>query len=140
MKLYLLVFFLFIVAAGYAQDVTSNYQEKKVAVRDTVVLDSLGINPKKFAVLDKEGNSPDPFSYRIDFKKGIIIFSEELQRQQDSLVIQYLRYPDFLTREYFALDPKIIVENTGRIDKLYSLEESTNQNTFTPFDGLNTSG
>ncbi|MGO3183985.1 MAG: hypothetical protein ACTIJ9_14255 [Aequorivita sp.] len=140
MKLYSLIFFLFIVAAGYAQDITSNYQEKKVAVTDTIVLDSVSINPKKFTVLDKDGNSQDPFSYRIYFKKGIIILSEELQQQQDSLVIQYLRYPDFLTQEYFALDPKIIVENTGRIDKLYSLEETTNKNNFTPFDGLNTSG
>lgn len=140
MKFYLLAFLLFIVATGYAQDITSNYKEKKVSVRDTVVIDSAGINPKRFQILDKEGDSPDPFSYRIDFKKGIIIFSEELQQQQDSLTIQYLQYPDFLTRDYFSLDPKIIVENTGRIDKLYSLQQSTNQNIFTPFDGLNTSG
>lgn len=140
MKFYLLVSFLFIATIGYAQDISSNYREKKVALQDTVVLDSVSINPKRFAILDKDGNSPSPFSYRIDFKKGIIIFSEELQQQQDSLTIQYLRYPDFLTRDYFALDPKIIVENTGSIDKLYSLQESTNQSTFTPFDGLNTSG
>ncbi len=140
MKLYLSVFLFFIVAAGYSQDITSNYKEKKVALQDTVVLDSAGINPKRFIILDKEGNSPNPFSYRIDFKKGTIIFSEELQQQQDSLTIQYLQYPGFLTKDYFALDPKIIVENTGQIDKLYSLDESTNKNVFTPFDGLNTSG
>ncbi len=140
MKFYLLISFLFVAAIGHAQDISSNYREKKVKVKDTVVLDSVSINSKRFAILDKDGNSPDPFSYRIDFKKGIIIFSEELQQQQDSLTIQYLRYPDFLTRDYFALDPKIIVENTGSIDKLYSLQESNAQNTFTPFDGLNTSG
>ena len=134
MKLYLSVFLFFIVAAGYAQDITSNYKEKKVALRDTVVLDSAGINPKRFVILDREGNSPDPFSYRIDFKKGTIIFSEELQQQNDSLTIQYLQYPEFLTREYFALDPKIIVENTGQIEKLYSLDESNTKNTFTPFE------
>lgn len=147
MKLYLFTFLFFFVAIGYAQDISlhsagtaSNYREKKIAVRDTVVLDSVSLNPKRFTILDKYGNSPDPFSYRIDFKKGIIIFSKELQEQQDSLTVQYLKYPDFLTRDYFALDPKIIVENTGKIDKLYSLQESTNTNTFTPFEGLNTSG
>ncbi len=140
MKLYLSAFLFFFMAIGYAQDVSSNYREKKVAVQDTVVLDSVSINPKRFAVLDKDGNAPNPFSYRIDFKKGIIIFSKELQQEKDSLTIQYLRYPDFLTRAYFALDPKIIVENTGEIDKLYSLQENNNQNMFTPFDGLNTSG
>ncbi len=140
MKLYLSVLLFFSLAIGYAQDISSNYKEKKVAVRDTVVIDSAGINPKRFAIIDSEGNAPNPFSYRIDFKKGIIVFSEEVQQQHDSLKIQYLQYPDFLTREYFTLDPKIIVENTGKIDKLYSLDESTNKNVFTPFDGLNTSG
>ena len=85
MKLYLSVFLFFIVAVGYAQDISSNYKEKKVALRDTVVLDSAGINPKRFEILDKDGNSPDPFSYRIDFKKGFIVFSEELQQQNDSI-------------------------------------------------------
>ena len=140
MKLYLYLFLFFFVAVGYAQDISSNYKEKKIVIRDTVVLDSAGINPKRFVILDKEGNSPNPFSYRIDFKKGIIIFSEELQQEKDSLTVQYLQYPEFLTKEYFALDPKIIVENTGNIDKLYSLDESTNKNVFTPFEGLNTSG
>src|SRR5690606_562845 len=140
MRLYLSGFLFFIVAGGYAQDISSNYKEKKVALLDTVVLDSAGINPKRFIILDKDGNSPNPFSYRIDFKKGIIIFSEELQQEQDSLTIKYLQYPGFLTKDYFALDPKIIVENTGQIDKLYSLDESTNKNVFTPFEGLNTSG
>ncbi len=134
-------------AIGYAQDVSqfpkdsiSNYKEIKVALRDTVVLDSAGINPERFLLFDKDGNSPNPFSYRIDFKKGMIVFSEELQQQQDSLTIQYLQYPDFLTREYFAFDKKIIVENTGQMDKLYSLDERTNKSVFTPFEGLNTTG
>lgn len=140
MKYPLLVIFLFLTSIGVAQDITSNYRVKKVAVRDTVVLDSAGINPKRFQILDKEGNSPNPFSYRIDFKKGVVFFSEDLKRQQDSLTIEYLQYPSFLTRDYYTLDPKIIVENTGRMDKLYSLQESTNTNVFTPFEGLNTSG
>ncbi len=140
MKFQLLFFFLFWTALGFAQDVNSNYIIKKVAVRDTVVLDSAGINPKRFVIVDKEGNSPNPFSYRIDFKKGIVFFSEELKQDQDSLTVEYVQYPSFLTRDYFTLDPKIIVENTGQIDKLYSLQESTNSNIFTPFEGLNTSG
>ncbi|MDN3722849.1 hypothetical protein QRD02_00520 [Aequorivita sp. SDUM287046] len=140
MKFYLFVSFLFLAAIGQAQDISSNYRQKKVAVKDTVVLDSAGINPTRFIITDNAGNTPSPFSYRIDFKKGTIIFSEELQQQQDSLTIQYLQYPDFLTRDYFVLDPSIIVENTGQMDKLYSLDENTNKNIFTPFDGLNTSG
>src|SRR5690554_7732314 len=140
MKYRLHVFFFFFTAIGFAQDVTSNYRVKKVAVRDTVVLDSSGINPQRFIILDKNRNAPNPFSYRIDFKKGVVFFSEELQQQQDSITIEYLQYPSFLTRDYFTLDSKIIVENTGRMDKLYSLQEATHTRNFTPFDGLNTSG
>src|SRR5690554_4356570 len=137
MRCQLLVFFLFVTTLGFAQDGNSNYIVKKVAVRDTVVLDSAGINPKRFVILDNEGNLPNPFSYRIYFKKGIVFFSEELNHLQDSLTIEYVQYPTFLTREYFTLDRKIIVENTGQMDKLYSLQESTNTSVFTPFDGLN---
>ena len=140
MKFSLFFLLCFIAFAGYGQGISPNYREKKVAVNDTVVLDTVSINSKRFNIIDKEGKNPDPFSYRMDFKKGILIFSEEFKQQQDSVTIEYLRYPDFLTRDYFALDPKIIVENTGSIDKLYSLQESTNKNVFTPFEGLNTSG
>ena len=73
MKLYLSVFLFFIVAIGYAQDISSNYKEKKVALRDTVVLDSAGINPKRFAILDSEGNSPNPF--RVPVTPRILQFS-----------------------------------------------------------------
>lgn len=140
MRYLLFVCFIFTAFLGSAQDITTNYLKVKVPVRDTVVLDSAGINPKRFIITNRDGISPNPFTYRIDFKKGVVYFSEELQQQQDSVDIEYLQYPDFLTREYFTLDKKMIVENTGGMDKLYSLEQSTNKNTFTPFDGLNTSG
>jgi len=140
MRYCLFLCFLLMAFLGRAQDITSNYRKVTVAVRDTVVLDSAGINPKRFNVSDKNGESPNPFFYRIDFKKGVVYFSDELKQQQDSLTIEYLQYPDFLTRDYFSLDKNMIVENTGGIDKLYSLQQSTNTNVFTPFDGLNTAG
>jgi len=136
--LFVISFLLAVVSS--AQETTSHHQETKVAVRDTVVLDNAGINPKRFRISDAEGNTPSPFSYRIDYKKGTIYFSEELQKEHDSLSVEYFRYPSFLTREYFLMDSKMIVENTGGIDKLYSLDQSTNKNIFTPFDGLNTAG
>ena len=109
---------------GYAQDIPSNYRSKRVAVSDTIVVDSVSINSSKFQIQDKTGKVLDSLLYRVDYKKGIVILSENIQQTNDSLVINYLRYPTFLTRDYFALDPKIIVENTGAIDKLYALQES----------------
>jgi len=125
---------------GYAQDISSNYRSKKVAISDTIVLDSVSINSEKFEILDKSGEQVDPVNYSVNFEKGIVIFSEVFQQSKDSVTINYLRYPDFLTRDYFEFDKKIIVENTGAIDRLYSLQESSGQAPFTPFEGLNTVG
>jgi hypothetical protein len=127
-------------ALAYSQDDTSNYRSKKIAVVDTLVLDSVSINPSKFQIRDSAGKNLDTLDYKVDFKRAIVMFSENIQKSKDSLVIDYLRYPEFLTREYFVLDPKIIVENTGSIDKLYSLQKSNTKNAFKPFDGLNTAG
>lgn len=140
MRKSLIVIFLFVGLSTLAQDKISLRQERRVAVWDTVVLDSSGINPKYFRVYDKEGKAPGPSSYRIDFKKGVVEFSEDLQHQYDSLTVVYYRYPDFLTREYFLMDSNVIVQNTGAMDQLLSLEQSTRKNEFVPFDGLNTSG
>ena len=140
MKLYLFLFVFCIGALGFSQDESSNYRSKKLAVVDTLVLDTVSINPSRFQILDKSGKSLDSLDYQVDFKKGIVIFSEKIRQSEDSLTINYLRYPEFLTREYFVFDPKIIVENTGKVDKLYSLQESNTKNNFMPFDGLNTAG
>jgi len=124
---------------GYAQDITSNYRIKKVTARDTVVLDSVSINPTKFDIYNKGEKLPKT-SYEVDYQKGYVVFSEEIKALQDTLSIHYLRYPDFLTRDYFTFDPKVIVNNTDIQDRLYKLEENTAKNQFTPFDGLNTVG
>lgn len=140
MKTYTFLFVFCLGAFAYSQENTSNYRSKKVAVVDTLILDSVSINPSGFQIRDFTGKSINSTDFQVDFKKSIVLFSEQLQQSKDSLTIDYLRYPEFLTRQYFVLDPKVIVENTGSIDKLYSLEKSNTQNNFTPFEGLNTAG
>ena len=140
MKLYLFILAFLIAAVGFAQDTPSNYRTKKTVVTDTVVVDSFSINPSRFRVIDNTGAVIDSLSYTVDYEKGTVVFSEEIKQSKDSITIEYLRYPLFLTRDYYMFDKNLIVENTGAIEKLYSLEESTADNTFTPFDGLNTVG
>ncbi|WP_151892613.1 hypothetical protein [Patiriisocius marinistellae] len=140
MKLKLSILIFFFTLMGYAQDITSNYKTKRVAVRDTITIDSVAINPAQFKVFSDRTTVIDSLKYTVDFNKAILIPSETLKTETDSLTIDYLRYPDFLTRDYFQFDKSIIVENTGAIDKLYSLDQSTRVNNFTPFDGLNTNG
>ena len=128
------------VGVVFAQDLPSNYKSKKIAISDTIFIESVSINPLQFQVLNKNGKLIDSTQYQVDFSKSILILSEKIKTENDSLTIKYLRYPDYLTRDYFVLDTNIIVNNSSNINKLYSLQESTNKNKFTPFDGLNTLG
>lgn len=95
------IFFLFYSSMLLSQDFSGNYRKEKVAVKDTIVLDSAGIHPKNFRIQDKNGNDLNPFGYRIDFKKGKVYFPEDSIKELDSVTIHYLQYPSFLTREYF---------------------------------------
>lgn len=140
MKVYLFLFAFCMASLSYAQDTTATYRTKRIAVTDTVVLDTVSINPARFEVKDRFGKQIDSLHYTVDYKKGIVVFSESVQQATDTLVIEYLRYPSFLTRNYFTVDPKVIVANTGKIDRLYSLQQDNNSKMFTPFDGLNTAG
>ncbi|HAT66449.1 MAG TPA: hypothetical protein DCS66_17950, partial [Flavobacteriaceae bacterium] len=140
MKLYYLFLFIFVAFSVQAQDTLSNYRTKKVVVQDTVLVDSLSINPSHFSILDKNGATLPSSSYSVDFVNGSVTFSKELQQQLDSVTVNYLRYPVFLTQEYYLLDSKIIVDNTSSIEKLYALERSTAKTGTSPFEGLNTQG
>ncbi|RLD30803.1 MAG: hypothetical protein DRI70_00070, partial [Bacteroidetes bacterium] len=128
------------VLTSYGQDRTSNYRSKKMVVSDTIVIDTVSINPSRFSILDKNGKSIDSTDYQVDLRRALLFIPENIRRENDSITINYLRYPDYLTRDYYLLDPKIIVENTGSLDKLYALETSTNDANNSPFDGLNALG
>ncbi|MGK0385502.1 MAG: hypothetical protein ACI849_000104 [Patiriisocius sp.] len=137
-----LLFFatLFIATIGYAQEGASKYRSKTVAIRDSIFIDSVALNPAKFILTDTRGKKIDSTLYRMDYAKAILFPSEMLTSENDSLRIDYLVFPDFLTKEYFQFDEAIIVERSGAIEKLYTLDQSSKDKTFTPFDGLNTAG
>jgi len=121
-----------------AQEQASNYKTKKVVVRDTILVDSVSINSSKFVLKTKNNVIIDTSFYNIDFSKAILTFKKPIET--DSVTIEYLKYPEFITRKYFQLDDKIIVENTDNMQRLYKLSQSTLTKNFTPFDGLTTSG
>ncbi|GER58881.1 hypothetical protein ULMA_09890 [Patiriisocius marinus] len=140
MKVVLAVFLLFLTTAIYGQDTSTLSQTKKVAINSKILVDSVSINPSKFSVLDFSGKVIDSTNYQIDFTKSELILSEIVLGENDSITIEYLRYPEFLTKDYFQIDESVIVNSEGAIDKLYTLDQSTRDENFTPFDGLNTAG
>ncbi|MEO6348928.1 MAG: hypothetical protein ABIO60_13575, partial [Aquaticitalea sp.] len=121
-----------------AQETISNYRIKKIALRDTILVDTVSINSSRFILKTKNNVVIDSSLYTIDFAKALLTFKKPIET--DSIIIDYLRYPDFITRKYFQLDDKIIVDNTENMQRLYKLSQSTLAKNFTPFDGLTTSG
>jgi len=136
-----LLFFLFLLISFWveAQEKTSNYKKKRLAVKDTIIIDSVSINPSRFIVKNKGGEIIDASRYTIDFETSILKFNKGIQT--DTIEVEYLRYPNFLTKVYKQLDEKVIVDRSSSgSEALYKLQRNTRRNSFTPFDGLTTSG
>lgn len=136
--LFLTVFIWF--SGLHAQDTESAYKTKKViATRDTIHLEEFSINSSFFQLLNTRNEPVDSASYKVDFQKGTLLLNEKFSSASDTLIVNYLKYPDFLTKEYGLYKESQVVSNDVGTEKLYKIE---NQNTkkITPFDGLNTSG
>ena len=140
MKLFLILFFGLFLSVSFAQDFPSNFQSRKVAINDTIQIDSVSINPIRFQIIDTKGIVIDASKYQVDFGKSLLILPKSIVTKNDTLTINYLRYPEYLTKDYFVLDSNVIVRKSNSINKLYSLQETSNKNQFKPFDGLNTLG
>ena len=113
---------------------------KKVAVKDTIVLDSVSINPVQFKVMTKTGVVLDSTYYEVDYARSILSLKAKRTIDTDSLVIIYRPYPEFLTRKYSQFDPKRIVNSSGNVNRVIQLGQNRKNTNFKPFDGLNTSG
>jgi hypothetical protein len=139
MRYTLLFLFLYVASFGYSQEKSSNYRKKRVAVKDSIRIDSVSINPSKFIVKTKAGKVLDSTLYTIDFSKALLKFKQRVEI--DTIQIEYLRYPNFLTKVYSQLDDKVIVDRTlAGTQQLYKLKNTNKRDKFTPFDGLTTSG
>ena len=112
---------------------------KKIAVRDTITLDSVSINPILFELRTTNGTLLDSTQYSVDYAKSILTLSRK-QELPDSITATYRVYPDFLTRSYAKFDRRRIVNSTGALDKVVSLNSDRRKNTVAPFSGLNVTG
>jgi hypothetical protein len=123
-----------------AQETNLLYKTKKVKMsQDTIHLENTSINSGYFELLNSENEPIDSTFYKIDFKKGYLILKEKFTTESDSILVKYLKYPDFLTKEYSLYKSDQIVSSDINADKLYQLDNSSAKK-ITPFEGLNTSG
>ena len=123
---------------AFSQNPSSNYKTKKVAVKDTILIDSVSINSNSFSIRKKDKSIIDSTYYSVDFPKAILRFKKPVET--DTIFINYLKFPDFLTKTYKQLDDNIIVDDNSNNETLYKLKEPNSSRDFVPFDGLTTSG
>ena len=114
-------------------------QSKKIAVKAQLVLDSVGVNSSYFKVLDLQNKPLADSLYTMDYNTAVLSF-KPAALDLDSVKVQYLRFPDFMTRTYKQLDTAVIVNSTGLPSKLYQLSRPNEDQRPIPFDGLTTSG
>ena len=138
MKFFTYILMFLIGFCGFSQEQTSNYKTKKVAVQDSIRIDSLSINSSSFSIRKKDNTVIDSTFYTVDFSKAIVAFKKPIET--DSIIINYLKFPEFLTKTYKQLDEEIIVENNSNNLTLYKLSQPNTSTNFIPFDGLTTSG
>lgn len=134
-KWFLLILLLSI-SGIYAQEIETPYKSKKITVsNDTIRLEKVSINKAFFKILDVNGVAIDTSNYKVDFQKGTLIFKDNFV-SKDTLEVKYLKFPDYITKEYTIYDESKVVPNEAGM--LYALKKD-NKSLFKPFDGLNTS-
>jgi len=124
----------------HAQQITTPYKTIKIPVsRDTIHLEKTSINSSFFKVSDTKFNVVDSTFYTVNFQKGTIILKENFPKNIDSIAIDYLKFPEYLTKEYTIYDESRVVNNDSGENNLYKVSNAVAKK-FVPFDGLNTSG
>ena len=117
-----------------------NVKKVRRAITDSIQLDSISINPYFFKMVDTRGIPVDSTAYKIDFVKATLRIKNAVAIKTDSVDIQYLPLPEFLTKTYQQYDSKIILENNSAQERVVALRKPTVKNNFIPFDGLKTTG
>lgn len=123
-----------------AQEINLLYKTKKIkAIRDTIHIENESLNSSFFKLLDSNNKPIDTSFYKINFRKGELNLNESFPLNLDSITIQYLKFPNFITKKYQIYDSSRVMSNETLSENLYKIEENIPKKNI-PFDGLNTSG
>lgn len=137
---FLLFYLLFLASITAGAQEIANLKKKRLAVSDTIRVDSISISSLHFNVRDKKGVIVDSTLYVMDYGKSLLRFKEPNAVQTDSIDVVYLPLPDFLTKVYQTYDSSMVLENNSRQEQLIELKKPTLTQAFVPFDGLQTTG
>ena len=132
------LFLISLTHTSWSQEAMSLYRTKILAVKDTVQIDTVSLNPSKFSISNLKNERIPSSKYTIDFQNALLTFKTPIT--VDSIRVNYLKYPVFITKMYQELDERIIVNSTGNLRNLYKLSQPSTKRTVVPFDGLVSSG
>jgi hypothetical protein len=136
-KIVFLAGFLLCFLGGFAQETLQSYPTKKIAFsKDTISIEKFSLNNSFFEIKDKNGIVIDTSFYKVNFQKGTLVFTKEINTS-DSLIVRYSKFPEFLTKTYSIYDDDKVVSNEAGKLVVFKKDKNTK---FKPFDGLNTSG
>ena len=76
MKTAISLLFFIISFGAFAQKKDPNFKVKRIAVKDSIIIDSVSINPTRFALKTKQNKIIDTSLYNIDFAKSILKFKQ----------------------------------------------------------------
>lgn len=133
------VLMLFFQVNAWSQTLETNYRDKRMAVSDSIVLDSVAINSSYFKVANLKGEIISDEAYKVDFENAVLYLDNTIK--DDSIKVSYLKYPEFLTKIHYNINPSIIVPSNASVKKYYSFtDETENKLPSIPFDGISSSG
>lgn len=134
-----ILFFLFLCIGFsiHSQNTSSDFRKKILEVKkDTIVLDSVAINPQKFKLVDGFGTAISSSEYTIDFSSAVLIINS---KKYPKIIVEYFRIPDFITKIYSPFNDNLILQNNNN-STLYSLTTNKKASEIELFDGLQTRG
>ena len=102
------IFLFLLTSAIKAQVYEGDFTEKKLAVSDTIAIDSVSINPFKFKVYNSQKKLIDSTAYQVDFSKSYFILNDSLRKQYDSIKVVYRKSPDIVPNAITNLTPILL--------------------------------
>ena len=123
----------------HAQENNTLYKTKKIPVsKDTIYLEKESLNNSFFNIINKKGVKIVDSLYQINFKKAYLLLAPNLTSTTDSITVNYLKFPDFITKVYRNENITVVSADINS-DRIYKIDPKTTEKNI-PFDGLNTSG
>lgn len=121
-----------------SQTISSDFRAKTYELKkDSLLLDSIAINPRKFLVLDSLKKPIPTFEYVVDFSDALLVINS---KKYPVITVSYFRIPDFITKTYTPFEENRILPNINNDGVLYSLTTNKKKSEIVLFEGLQTRG